>query len=75
MTVTAVRKNPQTLTMTLGAKIDASAERVWQPLQRTGGAEALHRLHHATRPVQRAVPLGRPAPGARVHPPLPLHHL
>ena len=30
MTVTAVRKNPQTLTMTLEAEFDASPERVWQ---------------------------------------------
>ena len=31
MTVTAVRKDPQTLTMTLEAEFNASAERVWQP--------------------------------------------
>ena len=30
MTVTAVRKDPQALTMTLEAEFDASAERVWQ---------------------------------------------
>jgi uncharacterized protein YndB with AHSA1/START domain len=30
MTVTAVRKNPETLTMTADAEFDASAERVWQ---------------------------------------------
>ena len=30
MTVTAVRKDPQTLTMTLEAEFDASPERVWQ---------------------------------------------
>ena len=30
MTVTAVRKDPQTLTMTLEAAFDASPERVWQ---------------------------------------------
>ena len=30
MTVTAVRKDPQSLTMTLDAEFDASAERVWQ---------------------------------------------
>ena len=30
MTVTAVRKDPQTLTMTLTAEFDASPERVWQ---------------------------------------------
>jgi uncharacterized protein YndB with AHSA1/START domain len=30
MTVTAVRKDPQRLTMTLEAEFDASAERVWQ---------------------------------------------
>jgi uncharacterized protein YndB with AHSA1/START domain len=30
MTVTAVRKDPDTLTMTLEAEFDASAERVWQ---------------------------------------------
>jgi uncharacterized protein YndB with AHSA1/START domain len=30
MTVTAVRKDPQTLTMTLEAEFDAPAERVWQ---------------------------------------------
>ena len=30
MTVTAVRKDPQTRTMTLEAEFDASAERVWQ---------------------------------------------
>ena len=30
MTVTAVRKNPETLTMTLEAEFDASAERIWQ---------------------------------------------
>jgi uncharacterized protein YndB with AHSA1/START domain len=30
MTVTAVRKNPETLTMTLDAEFDASPERVWQ---------------------------------------------
>jgi uncharacterized protein YndB with AHSA1/START domain len=30
MTVTAVRKDPQTLTMTLGAEFDASPERMWQ---------------------------------------------
>jgi uncharacterized protein YndB with AHSA1/START domain len=30
MTVTAVRKNPETLTMTLDAAFDASPERVWQ---------------------------------------------
>jgi uncharacterized protein YndB with AHSA1/START domain len=30
MTVTAVRKDPQTLTMTLEAEFNASAERVWQ---------------------------------------------
>ena len=31
MTVTAVRKDPQSLTMTLEAEFDASPERVWQP--------------------------------------------
>ena len=30
MTVTAVRKDPQTLTMTLEAEFNASSERVWQ---------------------------------------------
>jgi uncharacterized protein YndB with AHSA1/START domain len=30
MTVTAVRKNPETLTMTISAEFDASADRVWQ---------------------------------------------
>ncbi len=30
MTVTAVRKDPQSLTMTLEAEFDASADRVWQ---------------------------------------------
>ena len=30
MTVTAVRKDPETLTMTLTAEFDASPERVWQ---------------------------------------------
>src|SRR5437764_4885789 len=30
MTVTAVRKDPQTLTMTLEAEFDARPERVWQ---------------------------------------------
>ena len=30
MTVTAVRKDPQNLSMTLEAEFDASAERVWQ---------------------------------------------
>jgi uncharacterized protein YndB with AHSA1/START domain len=30
MTVTAVRKDPQTLTMTMEAEFDASPERVWQ---------------------------------------------
>ena len=30
MTVTAVRKDPETLTMTLDAEFDASPERVWQ---------------------------------------------
>ena len=30
MTVTAVRKNPETLSMTLDAEFDASAQRVWQ---------------------------------------------
>src|SRR5687767_15740705 len=30
MTVTAVRKNPETLTMTLEAEFEASPERVWQ---------------------------------------------
>ena len=30
MTVTAVRKDPQTLTMTLEAEFNASPERVWQ---------------------------------------------
>ncbi len=30
MTVTAVRKDPQTLTMTLEAEFDASPQRVWQ---------------------------------------------
>jgi uncharacterized protein YndB with AHSA1/START domain len=30
MTVTAVRKDPQALTMTLEAEFDASADRVWQ---------------------------------------------
>jgi uncharacterized protein YndB with AHSA1/START domain len=30
MTVTAVRKDPQTLTMTLEAELEASPERVWQ---------------------------------------------
>jgi uncharacterized protein YndB with AHSA1/START domain len=30
MTVTAVRKDPRTLTMTLEAEFDASPERVWQ---------------------------------------------
>jgi uncharacterized protein YndB with AHSA1/START domain len=30
MTVTAVRKNPDTLTMTLEAEFDASPERIWQ---------------------------------------------
>jgi uncharacterized protein YndB with AHSA1/START domain len=30
MTVTAVRKDPQALTMTMEAEFDASAERIWQ---------------------------------------------
>ena len=30
MTVTAVRKNPEALTMTMEAEFDASAERIWQ---------------------------------------------
>ena len=30
MTVTAVRKDPETLTMTLEAEFDASPDRVWQ---------------------------------------------
>jgi uncharacterized protein YndB with AHSA1/START domain len=30
MTVTAVRKDPQALSLTLDAKFDASPERVWQ---------------------------------------------
>ncbi|HEX7051742.1 MAG TPA: SRPBCC domain-containing protein [Longimicrobiales bacterium] len=30
MSVTAVRKDPAALTMTLDAEFDASAERVWQ---------------------------------------------
>jgi len=30
MTVTADRKDPQTLTLTIDAEFDASAERVWQ---------------------------------------------
>src|SRR5262244_3778519 len=30
MTVTAVRKDPQTLSMTLEAEFDASPERIWQ---------------------------------------------
>ena len=30
MTVTSVRKDPQTLTMTLQAEFDAPAERIWQ---------------------------------------------
>ena len=30
MTVTAVRKDPEALTMTITAEFDASAERVWQ---------------------------------------------
>jgi hypothetical protein len=30
MTVTAVRKDPQALTMTVDAEFDASPERVWQ---------------------------------------------
>lgn len=30
MTVTAVRKSPETLTMTMEAEFDASAERIWQ---------------------------------------------
>ena len=30
MTVTALRKSPETLTMTIDAEFDASAERVWQ---------------------------------------------
>ncbi len=30
MTVTAVRKQPETLTMTLEAEFDAPADRVWQ---------------------------------------------
>ena len=30
MSVTAVRKNPETLTMTISAEFEASAERVWQ---------------------------------------------
>src|SRR4030095_13692583 len=41
MTVTAVRKDPQTLTMTLDAEFNASPERVWQlwgdPRQRERG--------------------------------------
>ncbi|MFN2417511.1 MAG: SRPBCC domain-containing protein [Candidatus Limnocylindria bacterium] len=43
MTVTAVQKNPETLTMTLTAEFDASPERVWQlwadprQLERWGG--------------------------------------
>ena len=30
MTVTAVRKDPEALTMTLTAEFDASPERIWQ---------------------------------------------
>jgi uncharacterized protein YndB with AHSA1/START domain len=42
MTVTAIRKDPETFTMTLDAEFEASPDRVWQlwadPRQRAGGA-------------------------------------
>ena len=45
MTVTAVRKDPQTLSMTLEAEFDASPERVWQlwadPRQLIAGSTVL----------------------------------
>ena len=35
MTVTAIRKDPDTLSMTLTADFDATPERVWQPVGRS----------------------------------------
>ena len=59
MTVTAVRKDPDALTMTLTAEFDASPERVWQlwadprQLERWWGPPDLPRHLHAARPGAR----------------------
>src|SRR5947209_18899084 len=59
MTVTAVRKDPQTLTMTLEAEFDASPERVWQlwadprQLERWWGPPSYPRHLHQAQPGAR----------------------
>ena len=67
MTVTAVRKDPQALTMTLEAEFDASPERVWQlwadprQLERWWGPPTYPATFttHDLRPVPRRVPHDR----------------
>src|SRR5438132_11568520 len=55
MTVTAVRKDPQRLTLTIDAEFDASVERIWQlwadprKLERWWGAADLSCHLHQTR--------------------------
>ena len=41
MTVTAVRKDPDALTMRIDAEFEASPERVWQALQELDASEAV----------------------------------
>ena len=61
MTVTAVRKDPQALSMTLDAEFDAPAERVWElwadprQLERWWGPPNIPgHLHEARPPSRRA---------------------
>ena len=60
MTVTAVRKDPEALTMTLDAEFDASPERVWQlwadprQLERWWGPPTYPATVHRARPARRA---------------------
>ena len=60
MTVTAVRKDPEALTMTLDAEFDAPAERVWQlwadprQLERWWGPPTYPATVHDARPARPA---------------------
>ncbi len=57
MTVTAVRKDPDSLTMTVDAEFDASPERVWQlwadprQLERWWGPPTYPATVHEARPL------------------------
>ena len=60
MTVTAIRKDPQALSLTLGAEFDAPPERVWQLWSDARQLE-LWWGRRPTRPPSRSTSSGRAA--------------